>query len=124
MTGFLLAGVGNVDLRRKGNFLVVNESAAPARSARAPDTGQQEVAGLDAGRPCAVQPLRAGRAERVWARSELCGRAPGCRAPSASLQGARQCCVVTHALAACARGRASLSLPGRSAGALLLEGGM
>ena len=27
MTGFLLAGVGNVDLRRKTNFLVVNESA-------------------------------------------------------------------------------------------------
>lgn len=26
MTGFLLAGVGNVDLRRKTNFLVVNES--------------------------------------------------------------------------------------------------
>ncbi|KAK9844164.1 hypothetical protein WJX81_006640 [Elliptochloris bilobata] len=25
VTGFLLAGVGNVDLRRKGNFLVVNE---------------------------------------------------------------------------------------------------
>ena len=28
MTGFLLAGVGNVDLRRKTNYLVVNESAA------------------------------------------------------------------------------------------------
>ena len=26
VTGFLLAGVGNIDLRRKGNFLVVNES--------------------------------------------------------------------------------------------------
>lgn len=26
MTGFLLAGVGNVDLRRKSNFLIVNES--------------------------------------------------------------------------------------------------
>ena len=26
MTGFLLAGVGNVDLRRKSNFLVVTES--------------------------------------------------------------------------------------------------
>ena len=30
VTGFLLAGVGNMDLRRKGNFLVVNESAALA----------------------------------------------------------------------------------------------
>ena len=29
VTGFLLAGVGNMDLRRKGNFLVVNESALP-----------------------------------------------------------------------------------------------
>ena len=29
MTGFLLAGVGNVDLRRKTNFLVVNESKLP-----------------------------------------------------------------------------------------------
>lgn len=29
VTGFLLAGVGNMDLRRKGNFLVVNESAQP-----------------------------------------------------------------------------------------------
>ena len=27
VTGFLLAGIGNMDLRRKGNFLVVNESA-------------------------------------------------------------------------------------------------
>lgn len=26
VTGFLLAGVGNVDLRRKSNFLVVTES--------------------------------------------------------------------------------------------------
>lgn len=26
VTGFLLAGVGNVDLRKKTNFLVVNES--------------------------------------------------------------------------------------------------
>ena len=26
MTGFLLAGVGNVDLRKKSNYLVVNES--------------------------------------------------------------------------------------------------
>ena len=26
ITGFLLAGVGNVDLRKKSNFLVVNES--------------------------------------------------------------------------------------------------
>ena len=26
MTGFLLAGVGNVDLRRNTNYLVVNES--------------------------------------------------------------------------------------------------
>ncbi len=26
VTGFLLAGVGNVDLRRKSNFLIVNES--------------------------------------------------------------------------------------------------
>ena len=29
VTGFLLAGVGNVDLRRKTNFLVVNESELP-----------------------------------------------------------------------------------------------
>jgi hypothetical protein len=26
VTGFLLAGVGNVDLRKKTNFLIVNES--------------------------------------------------------------------------------------------------
>ena len=26
ITGFLLAGVGNVDLRKKSNFLIVNES--------------------------------------------------------------------------------------------------
>ena len=26
ITGFLLAGVGNVDLRKKTNFLIVNES--------------------------------------------------------------------------------------------------
>lgn len=26
MTGFLLAGVGNVDLRKKSNYLVVDES--------------------------------------------------------------------------------------------------
>lgn len=30
VTGFLLAGVGNVDLRRKSNFLVVSESKCPA----------------------------------------------------------------------------------------------
>jgi hypothetical protein len=29
VTGFLLAGVGNVDLRKKSNFLVVTESAPP-----------------------------------------------------------------------------------------------
>ena len=29
VTGFLLAGVGNVDLRKKSNFLVVTESAHP-----------------------------------------------------------------------------------------------
>jgi hypothetical protein len=27
ITGFLLAGVGNVDLRRKSNFLIVDQSA-------------------------------------------------------------------------------------------------
>ena len=32
MTGFLLAGVGNVDLRRKTNFLVVNESTLLANN--------------------------------------------------------------------------------------------
>ena len=30
VTGFLLAGVGNVDLRRKSNFLVVTESKRDA----------------------------------------------------------------------------------------------
>lgn len=34
ITGFLLAGVGNVDLRRKSNFLIVDQSA-PARAAAA-----------------------------------------------------------------------------------------
>ncbi len=29
MTGFLLAGVGNVDLRKHTNFLVVSDSAHP-----------------------------------------------------------------------------------------------
>ena len=28
ITGFLLAGVGNVDLRRKSNFLIVDQSAS------------------------------------------------------------------------------------------------
>jgi len=122
VTGFLLAGVGNVDLRRKGNFLVVNESAARARGACALRTRQLEVAGRDAGLPRAVQPLRAGRAGRAWARSERYAITRGCRAPSATPQGARQCCGGAHALAAYPRGRASLSLPGRSAGALLLDG--
>ena len=31
ITGFLLAGVGNIDLRRKSNFLVVDASAPPLR---------------------------------------------------------------------------------------------
>ena len=53
VTGFLLAGVGNVDLRRKGNFLVVNESAGLARGARALRTEQQGVSG--AGRGAAVR---------------------------------------------------------------------
>ena len=35
MTGFLLAGVGNLDLRKKSNFLVVNESTFSQQS-RAP----------------------------------------------------------------------------------------
>ena len=30
VTGFLLAGVGNVDLRKNTNFLVVSDSARPA----------------------------------------------------------------------------------------------
>ena len=30
ITGFLLAGVGNVDLRRKSNFLIVDQSARRA----------------------------------------------------------------------------------------------
>ena len=32
MTGFLLAGVGNVDLRRKTNFLIVTESECDTSS--------------------------------------------------------------------------------------------
>lgn len=33
VTGFLLAGVGSVDLRKKSNFLVVNDSALFTRCA-------------------------------------------------------------------------------------------
>ena len=31
VTGFLLAGVGNVDLRRKTNFLIVTESKCDSK---------------------------------------------------------------------------------------------
>ncbi len=51
VTGFLLAGVGNVDLRRKTNYLVVNESAhLPARlaPARLRCTAHVMPGGLDA----------------------------------------------------------------------------
>ena len=34
VTGFLLAGVGNVDMRRKSNFLIVNESKSSCCEAR------------------------------------------------------------------------------------------
>ena len=46
MTGFLLAGVGNLDLRKKSNFLVVNESTfsqqsrAPSALQKLPDLGE------------------------------------------------------------------------------------
>lgn len=32
ITGFLLAGVGNIDLRRKSNFLIVDQSQCGARA--------------------------------------------------------------------------------------------
>ena len=38
ITGFLLAGVGNVDLRKKSNFLIVTESTHPAVSGPHPVT--------------------------------------------------------------------------------------
>ena len=47
ITGFLLAGVGNVDLRRKSNFLIVDQSAptsvALLRKKRAPRAETHEA---------------------------------------------------------------------------------
>ena len=37
ITGFLLAGVGNVDLRKKSNFLIVNESERSQPLCATPD---------------------------------------------------------------------------------------
>jgi hypothetical protein len=43
ITGFLLAGVGNVDLRRKSNFLIVDQSANPGRGAGAAAPGARRA---------------------------------------------------------------------------------
>ena len=54
VTGFLLAGVGNVDLRRNSNFLIVNDSECQRRRADRESRGGQGGGG--AGAPTSVRP--------------------------------------------------------------------